>query len=120
MFYVNFIVSLTFSLSLSLSHTLTQQHTRLDLCTVGVNHFGHFYLNHLLTPQLARNGKIVVTASSVHDPDSPGGAQGRKATLGDLQGLRTKGKDCEMIDGTPFDADKAYKDSKVRHHGGGG
>jgi protochlorophyllide reductase len=55
-----------------------------------------------------------VTASGVHDPDSPGGAQGSKATLGDLSGLKNQGRFCEMIDGGSFDADKAYKDSKVR------
>ena len=83
-------------------------------CPVGTNHFGHFYLNHLLLPRLARNGRIVVTASSVHDPASPGGAQGETATLGQLEGLERDGKDCEMIDGQRFNADKAYKDSKVR------
>uniref|UniRef100_A0A7S2YCP1 Protochlorophyllide reductase n=2 Tax=Entomoneis paludosa TaxID=265537 RepID=A0A7S2YCP1_9STRA len=58
-------------------------------------------------------GKIVVTASSVHDPESPGGAQGVPATLGDLKGLEVDGKACEMIDGGVFNADKAYKDSKL-------
>jgi len=81
--------------------------------TVGTNHFGHFYLNHLLLPKMARNGRIVVTASSVHDPESPGGAQGMPATLGDLKGLELQGKDCEMVDGNKFNADKAYKDSKL-------
>jgi protochlorophyllide reductase len=65
---------------------------------------------------MARDGRIVVTASSVHDPESPGGAQGVPATLGTLDGLRLQGKDCEMLDGNPFNADKAYKDSKVRTH----
>lgn len=82
--------------------------------SVGTNHFGHFYLNHLLLPMMANDGRIVVTASSVHDPESPGGAQGVPATLGTLDGLRFQGKDCEMLDGNPFNADKAYKDSKVR------
>lgn len=81
--------------------------------TVGVNHFGHFYLNHLMLPYLANDGRIVVTASSVHDPESPGGAQGVPATLGSLSGLQQLGKKCEMIDGNPFNADKAYKDSKL-------
>lgn len=62
---------------------------------------------------LANNGNIVVTASSVHDPESPGGAQGMHAALGNLDGLELQGKACEMIDGSAFDADKAYKDSKV-------
>jgi len=82
--------------------------------TVGTNHFGHFALNKLLLPQLNSEGRIVVTASGVHDPESPGGAQGEKATLGDLQGLERDGRNFEMVDGNPFNADKAYKDSKVR------
>ena len=40
---------------------------------VGTNHFGHFALNKLLLPMVnPTNGKIVVTASGVHDPESPG------------------------------------------------
>ena len=58
-------------------------------------------------------GRIVVTASSVHDPASPGGAQGVPATLGQLDGLKEQGRACEMLDGQPFNADKAYKDSKL-------
>jgi NAD(P)-dependent dehydrogenase (short-subunit alcohol dehydrogenase family) len=91
--------------------------------TIGTNHFGHFYLLHLLFPLLQMKGDdsgssstIVVTASSVHDPASPGGAQGETATLGELQGLIEQGVECEMIDGRPFNADKAYKDSKVRNY----
>lgn len=53
---------------------------------------------------------------SVHDPESPGGAQGSKATLGDLSGLEkmvSEGVPFDMIDGGDYDADKAYKDSKA-------
>jgi protochlorophyllide reductase len=81
--------------------------------TVGTNHFGHFHLNSLLLPKVKRNGRIIVTASGVHDPDGPGGAQGEKATLGDLSGLERDGVRFEMVDGAPFNADKAYKDSKL-------
>ena len=81
--------------------------------TVGTNHFGHFYLNSLLLPKVKRNGRVVVTASGVHDPDGPGGAQGEKATLGDLSGLERDGVRFEMVDGAPFNPDKAYKDSKL-------
>jgi len=81
--------------------------------TIGTNHLGHFYLNHLLMPSIQPSGRIVVTASSVHDPDGPGGAQGEKATLGSLEGFERDGKMFEMVDGQPFNADKAYKDSKL-------
>jgi protochlorophyllide reductase len=82
--------------------------------TVGTNHLGHFYFNSLMLPFLDSKARIVVTASSVHDPQSPGGAQGQTATLGDLSGLERDGANFEMVDGGPFNADKAYKDSKVR------
>jgi protochlorophyllide reductase len=59
------------------------------------------------------SGKIIVTASGVHDPDSSGGSHGNKATLGDMAGLEQIGKNCEMIDGGSFDAQKAYRDSKL-------
>mmetsp|Transcript_37295 Transcript_37295/g.90544 ORF Transcript_37295/g.90544 Transcript_37295/m.90544 type:complete len:492 (-) Transcript_37295:1628-3103(-) len=84
--------------------------------TVGTNHLGHFYLNSLLLQNNkinTSNGKIVVTASGVHDPDSPGGAQGKTATLGQLQGLIRDGRNFEMVDGEPYNGDKAYKDSKL-------
>lgn len=95
--------------------------------TVGTNHLGHFYLNHLLlNSNLINNnnesgggggGRIVVTASSVHDPESPGGAQGATATLGNLRGLENAvsngSRQFEMVDGEPYNADKAYKDSKL-------
>jgi protochlorophyllide reductase len=84
--------------------------------TVGTNHLGHFYLNHLILPMIKDSGRIVVTASGVHDPDSPGGAQGVPATLGDLSGLEKAvlgDKKFDMVDGGAFNADKAYKDSKL-------
>ena len=83
--------------------------------TVGTNHLGHFYLHDLLLPYInPKKGQIVVTASGVHDPASPGGAQGATATLGDLEGFERDGKLFTMVDGGAFNADKAYKDSKVR------
>lgn len=75
---------------------------------------GHTYLNNLLLPKVNRNGgRIVVTASAVHDPDTLGGQQGKTATLGDLEGFERDGKNFEMVDGNPYNGDKAYKDSKV-------
>jgi protochlorophyllide reductase len=82
--------------------------------TVGTNHLGHFYLQKSILPMMQTKSHIVVTASGVHDPESPGGAQGKTATLGELLGFERDGKNFEMVDGNPFNADKAYKDSKVR------
>jgi len=89
--------------------------------TIGTNHLGHFLLtNEILNKSLLKDGgNIVVTASGVHDPDSPGGAQGSLATLGALQGMEKAVASSEafgvfdMVDGGDFDADKAYKDSKL-------
>jgi protochlorophyllide reductase len=79
--------------------------------TIGTNHLGHFLLANLLLPDVAaaaaaesgagaaRAARIVVTASEVHDPASPGGAVGSGASLGELQGLATQGAAFEMVDG---------------------
>ena len=83
--------------------------------SVGVNHLGHLLLAQLLTPTLeaGRSPRLVVTASEVHDPTSAGGKVGRPAGLGDLSGLKA-GEDAAMVDGsTPFNAEMAYKDSKL-------
>jgi protochlorophyllide reductase len=44
---------------------------------------------------------------------SIGGGVGRTATLGTLLGFERDGAYFEMVDGKPYDGDKAYKDSKV-------
>ena len=90
--------------------------------TVGTNHLGHFLLTNLMLPDLesavgstadGSSPRVVVTASEVHDPASPGGNVGLGAGLGGLAGLASKGADFEMLDGSPYNADKAYKDSKL-------
>jgi protochlorophyllide reductase len=82
--------------------------------TMAVNHLGHQALLQRLLPLLLRGTapRLVVTASEVHDPATPGGRVGGAAGLGDLKGLRS-GPGAAMVDGSRFDADKAYKDSKL-------
>jgi len=83
--------------------------------TFAVNHLGHQYLTLLILPLLFKSNKprILITASDVHNPEAPGGKIGEPAGLGKLDGIR-KGKMFLMIDGNlKFNADKAYKDSKL-------
>jgi protochlorophyllide reductase len=82
--------------------------------TFAVNHLAHQALLQRLLPLLLRSAspRLVVTASEVHDPTTPGGRVGPAAGLGDLAGLR-QGAGAAMVDGSPFSAEKAYKDSKL-------
>ena len=83
--------------------------------TMAVNHLGHQALLQQLLPLLLRGTapRLVVTASEVHDPSTAGGKVGRPAGLGDLAGLR-QGPGAPMLDGSSsFNAEKAYKDSKL-------
>lgn len=86
---------------------------------IGVNHLGHFLLAQLLVCKIAPGGRLVITASSVHDPDLKAGQSGGKgATLGDLSGLgvdlRSNPSGPCMIDGaTEYHGGKAYKDAKL-------
>ena len=83
--------------------------------TFAVNHLAHQHLVNELLPLITMsvNGRIVITASEVHNPNSGGGRVGQAASLGSLRGLNT-GAGFVMVDGcTSFDADKAYKDSKL-------
>ncbi len=82
--------------------------------TFAVNHLSHFYLTQNLLPLMSINNdsKIIITSSEVHNPMSSGGRVGAKASLGQLKGLKS-GLDFDMVDGNQFNADKAYKDSKL-------
>lgn len=83
--------------------------------TMAVNHLAHLALVLQLLPLLDRSPhpRVVITASEVHDPTTAGGRVGPAAHLGDLAGLRS-GAGFTMADGRePFDANKAYKDSKL-------
>jgi protochlorophyllide reductase len=88
--------------------------------SMGVDHLGHFLLTNLLLPNVesaakssTKKPRIVITASEVHDPESPGGKVGRGAGLGNFEGIKDAGVDFDLMDGSEFDADKAYKDSKL-------
>jgi len=82
--------------------------------TVAVNHLAHQVMLQRLLPLLlqSKTPRLVVTSSEVHDPTSAGGKVGQPAGLGDLAGLR-QGPGAAMLDGGPFNAEKAYKDSKL-------
>ena len=82
--------------------------------TFAVNHLSHFYLTKNLIPLINRSNdsRIIITSSEVHNPMSSGGRVGARASLGNLSGLAS-GSGFEMIDGNQFNADKAYKDSKL-------
>ncbi|WP_392351981.1 SDR family NAD(P)-dependent oxidoreductase [Parasynechococcus sp.] len=83
--------------------------------TFAVNQLAHQHLVTALLPliQAAEAGRVIITASEVHNPASGGGRVGQPAGLGTLDGLK-RGPGFEMVDGrSDFDADKAYKDSKL-------
>ena len=83
--------------------------------TFAVNHLAHQWMAMRLLPllQIKAQSRIVITASDVHNPGTGGGRVGQPAGLGDMDGLK-QGAGFEMVDGgSRFDADKAYKDSKL-------
>jgi len=82
--------------------------------TIAVNHLAHQVLAERLLPLLLLSTapRLVVTSSEVHDPTTAGGKVGQPAGLGDLSGLR-QGPGGAMVNGGPFNAEKAYKDSKL-------
>jgi len=83
--------------------------------TLAVNHLAHQALLQRLLPLVLQSAspRVVVTASEVHDPSTPGGRVGPPAGLGDLGGLR-QGPGAPLLDGSSgFNAEKAYKDSKL-------
>tara|TARA_B100000700_G_scaffold330730_1_gene458682 strand:+ start:2265 stop:3266 length:1002 start_codon:yes stop_codon:yes gene_type:complete len=83
--------------------------------TFAVNHLSHQYIVQKFLPYLLRSKqpRIIITSSEVHNPETPGGQVGERASLGDLSGIGHKIMPL-MIDGNNiFNADKAYKDSKL-------
>ncbi len=110
----------TLVLNAGLQYTGSSQpwlsHQGLEL-TFAVNHLSHYYLTNRLMPLLYKsiNPRIIITASEVHDPKSPGGSIGMPASIKPLEGLISlQTKRHYLLDGTTkFNADKAYKDSKL-------
>ena len=79
--------------------------------TFSVNHLAHFYLVNILIGLIKneQESRIIITSSDVHDPKSSGGNVGEKAGLNNLSNFK------EEITGNflNFNADKAYKNSKL-------
>jgi protochlorophyllide reductase len=88
--------------------------------SVATNHFGHFLLCNLLLEDLkassALDKRLIILGTVTANSKELGGKIPipAPADLGDLQGLAAGFKaPISMIDGKPFKAGKAYKDSKL-------
>jgi protochlorophyllide reductase len=88
--------------------------------SVATNHFGHFLLTYLLRPHLVPlNGqppRVITLGTVTANSEEFGGKVPipAPADLGDLEGLEAGFKaPISMINGKPFKAGKAYKDSKL-------
>jgi protochlorophyllide reductase len=88
--------------------------------SVATNHFGHFLLCNLLLDDLkassAPDKRLIILGTVTANSKELGGKIPipAPADLGDLQGLAAGFKaPISMIDGKPFKAGKAYKDSKL-------
>ena len=77
--------------------------------TFATNHLGHFLLVNLLLDTLAEDGRIVITASGTHDPETMDGKMVGKAVEPDALALANDGKN-----GTkPISGGTRYATSKL-------
>ncbi len=108
--------TLVFNAGLQYTGSITPRKTKQNIeLTFGVNHVAHQLLINMLYPALNKSKKphIIITSSEVHNPSSSGGSIGKSANAGSLNGIKSE-ELVDMIDGSPiFNADKAYKDSKL-------
>jgi len=83
--------------------------------TIAINHLSHHLLIQRLLPTLlqSKSPRVVITSSEVHNPQTPGGKIGKSAALGELSGIQRTSDFFMIDDSSTFDADKAYKDSKL-------
>ncbi len=83
--------------------------------TFAVNHVANQYLIQLLLPLIEKVNlsRIIITSSEVHNPKTSGGSIGEPAGLGDLVGLNSSKRFSLLNGDSEFNADKAYKDSKL-------
>jgi len=88
--------------------------------SVATNHLGHFLLMNLLQPDLRRATKrparLITLGTVTANSEEFGGKVPipAPADIGDLEGLEAGFKEpVAMINGKPFKAGKAYKDSKL-------
>ncbi|WP_320676943.1 SDR family NAD(P)-dependent oxidoreductase [Prochlorococcus sp. MIT 1300] len=83
--------------------------------TFAVNHLSHQLITQRLLPLLLSSSspRVIVTSSEVHNPLSPGGRIGTPASLGKICELENQIKSNLIYGLSDFNADKAYKNSKL-------
>ena len=77
--------------------------------TFATNHLGHFLLIELLIDRVAGDGRVVITASGTHDPETMDGKLVGKSVEPDALALANDGKDGRK----PTPAGKRYSTSKL-------
>ena len=77
--------------------------------TFATNHLGHFLLIELLIDRVAANGRVVITASGTHDPETMDGKLVGKVVEPNAFALANDGKDGRK----PTSAGKRYSTSKL-------